>query len=395
MDSETGQRDPARPIRRRRPSPVERPVMSATVVLAGRRPRLPAGVSCGVRAGSRHRRLRRDREGLPPAGLRGATASTSSGSTISSPRRRAVPETRSPSSGHVFASLDELLAHPRDRHRRHRDRSRGPPRAHRASRRGRETRARAEAARARRRSRARSRRGGRAPRRQARREPERALVAAVAHRDVARGAGAIGDVIASDAPARQAAAAARRHALRGDRALHDLRPLRPLDRHLPLLARRSARGGRSRARVPAAEPACGSGDAGRGLGRDPVRGRRERDDPRHRRRADEAAVVPVLGSRNRGHDPRQRPRRIGVRRARARRRHDALRPRGHVESRRVRRHACRARPGDRRGPRAVQLGAAQPPLAGDHARRVPLGRRGIAARRARQCKGGARCRSAS
>ena len=87
------------PTRLPHPSPVERPVMSAAVLLAGRRPRLPAGVSCGVRAGSRHRRLRRDREGLASARPTRRTASTSSASTTSSPRRRAVPKTRSPSSG--------------------------------------------------------------------------------------------------------------------------------------------------------------------------------------------------------------------------------------------------------------------------------------------------------
>ena len=331
MDAESGRAiplsDPRRAARRRVSDLHERGGL-----LAARRPRLPPGLSRRVRArksassaaaGSR-------RTGICPA-YAARTASTSSASTIASPRRRSASETRFPSSGASSQASTSCWHDPRDRHRRHRDRSRGPPRAHRAGRRGREARARTEAACARRRRCARSRRGGRAPRVRRRREPERALVAARgASRRCWSDDGAIGDVIA---------------------VTHLLdRPLPPLVgthfeeiEHFTIfdyfvhwidisrcwLDGKTVAGVRAHEYRPPHEPA-GSADAVGRLGRDRLRGRRERDDPRRRRRADETAVVSVLDPRDRGHDSRQRPPRLRLRRARTRRSHVDVRPRGRV-----------------------------------------------------------------
>jgi hypothetical protein len=119
-----------------------------------------------------------------------------------------------------------------------------------------------------------------------------------------------------------------------------------------------------------------------GVDRDLVRGRVERARPLRRGREDDARGVPVLGARDRGDDPRKRAARLRLRRARAERGDVALHARGRVVSGRLRRHPRRARERRGRGPRAVQLRAAQPALPPDRAGGVPVGRGGRAAGRA-------------
>ena len=177
------------------------------------------------------------------------------------------------------------------------------------------------------------------------------------------------------APPRQEHAAGRRPPLRRARPLRDLRLRRPLDRHQPLLARRRPSGRGARVRLPRAGPARTT----RAIpGARPCEIRwasganvliRTVGDARTAR-----AGRAVLDPRHRGHDPRQRPARLGLPRARPRRRGRAVRARGRLVPGGPRGDDGRAAVGDRRGPRAVQLGPPQPAVARADAGRVPLGR---------------------
>ena len=167
-------------------------------------------------------------------------------------------------------------------------------------------------------------RGGR----EAGREPERPLVPAAPRRHVARAAGRRRRRRRRHAPPRQEHAAGRRPALRRARPLRDLRLRRPLDRHQPLLARRRPAGRGARVRLPRAGPARQRAQSLGRERRDPLRERRERPHPHGRRRAHRARRRAVLDPRHRGHDPRQRPARLGLPRARSRRRGHAVRARG-------------------------------------------------------------------
>ena len=199
------------------------------------RPSFPAGDRSRVG----DRRLRRPREGLHLPAYEAWNVDVA-GVYDPLPRRRAACATRSRSCGSVYASLDELLADPEvdvvdiaTRPRGAASRSScGPsrrgstcsPRSRSRSTSSRRARVVEEAE-----------RGGR----EARREPERALVRRRARaRRCSSTPGAIGDVVAvthlHDKPMPPVVGTALRRA----RPLHDLRLRRPLDRHQPLLARR-------------------------------------------------------------------------------------------------------------------------------------------------------------